>query len=201
MKKEFAASLHTLQADILCLQETKAQNDQEGRVLTAEFPDFYLLTVYTPNSGSELARLPYREAWDREFLAFTERLRQKKPLLMCGDFNVAHREVDLARPRPNDNRSAGYTQKEIEGMDRRASRRGPEGTWRLSSASAAEPAPWVRGKSAVPVRVSGRRPVSHHPGGGAGSRFSRLLAFCAAAAGEIGILMGVPAYQSAIRLR
>lgn len=166
IKKEFAASLHVLQADILCLQETKAQNDQvhaalegvegyhvysnaavrkgyagvailsreepldvnagigmedhdqEGRVLTAEFPDFYLLTVYTPNSGSELARLPYREAWDREFLAFTEKLKQKKPLLMCGDFNVAHREIDLARPKPNYNKSAGYTQKEIDGMDR-----------------------------------------------------------------------------------
>lgn len=92
-------------------------HDQEGRVLTAEYPDFYLLTVYTPNSGNELVRLPYREAWDRDFLSFARQLQQKKPLLMCGDFNVAHREIDIARPKPNYNRSAGYTQREIDGMD------------------------------------------------------------------------------------
>ena len=138
MKKDFVDSLASLDADILCLQETKAQDDQvvtalegvegyhvysnsaerkgysgvailtrkepirvfadigleehdtEGRVLTAEFDDFFLLTVYTPNSGNELVRLPYRETWDSAFLNFVKTLEQQKPVLMCGDFNVAH---------------------------------------------------------------------------------------------------------------
>ena len=86
-------------------------------MLTAEFEDFYLLTVYTPNSGNELVRLPYRETWDRDFLNYVKTLEQQKPVLMCGDFNVAHRDIDIARPKPNYNKSAGFTQKEIDGMD------------------------------------------------------------------------------------
>lgn len=166
LKKDFLQSLQTLNADVLCLQETKAQTDQvaaalegldgyhlysnsaerkgysgvailsrtqplkvfegmnltehdsEGRVLTAEYPDFYLVTVYTPNSGNELARLPYREIWDSAFLSFIKQLEQDKPVVMCGDFNVAHKDIDIARPKPNYNKSAGFTQKEIDGMDK-----------------------------------------------------------------------------------
>ena len=165
MKKDFLASLEDMQTDVLCLQETKAQDDQvlealadlegyyiftnsavkkgysgtailskveplsvtvdigleehdtEGRVITAEYKDFYLITVYTPNSGSELKRLPYRQAWDSAFLAFIKNLEKTKPVIVCGDLNVAHKEIDLARPKPNYNKSAGYMQDEIDGMD------------------------------------------------------------------------------------
>jgi len=166
VKKGFAESLHALQTDVLCLQETKAQDDQvaavlegldgyhvfstsavrkgysgvailtreeplsaqagigievhdqEGRVLTAEFESYYLVTVYTPNSGSELARLDYRQRWDADFLAFVQRLEKSKPVLMCGDLNVAHRDIDLARPKANYNKTAGYMQEEIDGLDK-----------------------------------------------------------------------------------
>jgi len=166
IKKDFAESLHALQTDVLCLQETKAQDDQvtaalegldgyhvfstssvrkgysgvailtrhqpisvqagigievhdqEGRVLTAEFESYYLVTVYTPNSGSELARLDYRQLWDADFLAFVKKLEKSKPVVLCGDLNVAHRDIDLARPRPNYNKSAGYMQEEIDGLDK-----------------------------------------------------------------------------------
>jgi exodeoxyribonuclease-3 len=165
MKKDFLASLEDMQTDVLCLQETKAQDDQvlealadlegyyiftnsavkkgysgtailskveplsvtvdigleehdtEGRVITAEYKDFYLITVYTPNSGSELKRLPYRQTWDSAFLAFIKNLEKTKPVIVCGDLNVAHKEIDLARPKPNYNKSAGYMQDEIDGMD------------------------------------------------------------------------------------
>lgn len=165
MKKDFANSLHTMAADVLCLQETKAQDDQviealesingyhiycnsadkkgysgtailsktepqriqfdmgipehdqEGRVIAAEFDDYYLVTVYTPNSGSELKRLDYRQQWDADFLAYLKQLEQEKPVIVCGDLNVAHRDIDLARPKPNYNKSAGYTQTEIDGID------------------------------------------------------------------------------------
>ena len=93
-------------------------HDQEGRVLTAEFDSYYLVTVYTPNSGSELARLDYRQRWDADFLAFVKQLEKSKPVLVCGDLNVAHRDIDLARPRPNYNKSAGYMQEEIDGLDK-----------------------------------------------------------------------------------
>ena len=165
MKKEFEQSLQQMNPDVLCLQETKAQDDQvvtalaaiegyhlytnsalrkgysgvailsrseplrvfpdigieehdqEGRVLTAEYDDFYLVTVYTPNSGSELARLEYRQRWDSDFLDFIKNLEKHKPVLVGGDFNVAHAAIDLARPKPNYNKSAGYTQKEIDGLE------------------------------------------------------------------------------------
>jgi len=165
MKKEFVASLASLDCDILCLQETKAQDDQvqealaeldgyhiftnsavkkgysgtsiisrhkplsistdigieehdqEGRVLCAEFEKFYLVTVYTPNSGSELKRLDYRTTWDTAFLAYVNTLEQSKPVVICGDLNAAHKDIDLARPKPNYNKSAGYMQAEIDGID------------------------------------------------------------------------------------
>jgi len=95
-----------------------AEHDQEGRVIVAEFEDFYLLNVYVPNSGEALARLDYRQSWDQEFLAYCRQLQSKKPIIACGDFNVAHREIDIARPKPNYNKSAGYTQVEIDGFSR-----------------------------------------------------------------------------------
>lgn len=165
MKKEFPAALASMQPDVLCLQETKAQDeqvlealaaidgfhiytnsalkkgysgtailskekplqvsldmdieehDQEGRVITAEFKRFILVTVYTPNSGSELKRLQYRQRWDAAFLAYLQKLEEKKPLIICGDLNVAHKEIDLARPKANYNKSAGFMQEEIDGID------------------------------------------------------------------------------------
>lgn len=166
LKKDFVESFASMEADILCLQETKAQDeqvrealaefedyhiysnsavkkgysgtaiiskqeplsitkdmgieehDQEGRVLCAEYEDFYLVTVYVPNSGSELKRLDYRQTWDEDFFNYLKKLEATKPVLVCGDFNVAHTEIDLARPKPNYNKSAGYMQAEIDGMDR-----------------------------------------------------------------------------------
>ena len=95
-----------------------AEHDCEGRVIVAEFEQFFLLDVYVPNSGEALARLDYRQTWDLEFLAYCRQLQSKKPLIACGDFNVAHREIDIARPKPNYNKSAGYTQVEIDGFSR-----------------------------------------------------------------------------------
>lgn len=165
MKKDFEADMKALNPDVLCLQETKAQDDQvqealapfkdyhivsnsavkkgysgtaimskekpldviydigveehdqEGRVITAEFKDYYLTVVYVPNSGSDLKRLDYRTTWDASFLKFLKDLEAKKPVIVCGDFNVAHRDIDLARPKANYDKSAGYTQKEIDGMN------------------------------------------------------------------------------------
>lgn len=165
VKKDFVESLASMDTDVICLQETKAQqdqvvealgevsdyyiytnsavkkgysgtailtkqepisvttdmdieeHDQEGRVITAEFEDFYLTTVYTPNSGSELKRLDYRQDWDKAFLLYLKELEKTKPVIACGDLNVAHTEIDLARPKPNYNKSAGYMQEEIDGFD------------------------------------------------------------------------------------
>jgi len=166
-KKNFFEDFETMAPDVLCLQETKAQDnqveetleqlkdryhlfsnsavrkgysgvailtkekplsvkadigieehDQEGRVLTAEYPDFFLVTVYVPNSGGELLRLDYRTQWDKAFYAFLKDLEAKKPVVVCGDLNVAHKDIDLARPKPNYNKAAGYMQAEIDGIDR-----------------------------------------------------------------------------------
>jgi exodeoxyribonuclease-3 len=165
MKKDFMASLEQMNPDVLCLQETKAQDDQtfealadlqgyhkytnsavkkgysgtailsreepisvqydmgieehdtEGRVICAEYNDYYLITVYTPNSGSELKRLGYRQTWDEAFLNYLQELEKTKPLIVCGDLNVAHKPIDLARPKENHNKAAGYMQEEIDGMD------------------------------------------------------------------------------------
>lgn len=165
MKKDFMQSYAELDCDVLCLQETKAQDDQviealsemqdvhiytnsavkkgysgtsiisrteplnvtqdigidehdqEGRVLCAEYNDFYLITVYTPNSGSELKRLGYRQTWDAAFLEYLQELEKHKPLVVCGDLNVANTEIDLARPKANYNKAAGYMQEEIDGIE------------------------------------------------------------------------------------
>jgi len=165
VKKDFLSSFSSLDADVLCLQETKAQveqvkealadidgyhiyaneavkkgysgtaiisrkkplsvsydigieeHDQEGRVITAEYDDFYLVTVYTPNSSSGLKRLDYRVTWDVAFLAFVQELEKTKPVVICGDLNVAHKDIDLARPKPNYNKSPGYMQAEIDAID------------------------------------------------------------------------------------
>ena len=93
------------------------EHDNEGRVLTAEFEAFYVVNAYVPNSGQGLKRLDYRQQWDKDMLAYLKSLETKKPVLFCGDLNVCHKEIDIARPKPNYNKSAGYTQVEIDGMD------------------------------------------------------------------------------------
>lgn len=94
------------------------EHDREGRVIVAEFENFFLLNVYVPNSGEKLVRLDYRQTWDLELLAYMRQLQSQKPLIACGDFNVAHQAIDIARPKANYNKSAGYTQAEIDGFSR-----------------------------------------------------------------------------------
>ncbi len=92
-------------------------DDNEGRVLTAEFDDFHAVTVYTPNSQRELARLDWRQhRWDPGFLAYVRELDARKPVVFCGDLNVSHREIDLANPKSN-RRNAGFTDEERAGFD------------------------------------------------------------------------------------
>ena len=165
VSKGFVPLVDSLNCDVICLQETKAQDDQvitaleelegfhvypnsavkkgysgtailtkekpisvtndigidihdqEGRVICAEYPGFFLVTVYTPNSGNGLKRLEYRQQWDKEFCAYLVSLEKHKPVIVCGDLNVAHKDIDLARPKPNYNKTAGFTQKEIDGLD------------------------------------------------------------------------------------
>lgn len=87
------------------------EHDQEGRVITLEFENFYMVTVYTPNSQNELARLPYRMEWEDAFRAYLKELEEKKPVIMCGDLNVAHKEIDLKNPKTN-RKNAGFTDEE-----------------------------------------------------------------------------------------
>lgn len=89
------------------------EHDQEGRVITLEFEDFYFITVYTPNSQSELARLDYRMKWEDAFLAYLKKLEEKKPVVFCGDLNVAAEEIDLKNPKTN-RKNAGFTDEERE---------------------------------------------------------------------------------------
>ena len=89
--------------------------DREGRVITLEFPDFFFITVYTPNSQDGLARLPYRMQWEDAFLAYLKTLEKDKPVVFCGDLNVAHREIDIKNPKANV-RNAGFTQEERDKM-------------------------------------------------------------------------------------
>ena len=165
MQKSFVEDMKKVDADIICLQETKAtveqvkevakavdgyhvfaneaerkgysgtailtkhvpisvtyyigkqEHDNEGRITCAEFEAYFLITVYVPNSGSELARLGYRQTWDKEFLDYLKNLEKTKPVIVCGDFNVAHKAIDLARPKENYNKAAGFMQEEIDGMD------------------------------------------------------------------------------------
>jgi len=88
-----------------------SEHDQEGRVLTLEYPDFYLVNVYTPNSQNDLKRLDYRMEWDRVFRDHLKSLENHKPVIFCGDLNVAHQEIDIARPKAN-RFTAGFTDEE-----------------------------------------------------------------------------------------
>lgn len=87
------------------------EHDHEGRVITLEFPAFYMVTVYTPNSQDQLARLDYRMKWEEDFLAYLKTLEKKKPVIFCGDLNVAHKEIDLKNPKTN-RKNAGFTDEE-----------------------------------------------------------------------------------------
>ncbi len=154
--KGFAASLKELDADVVCLQETKMEKgqaeidipgyeeiwnsaekkgysgtavftrqkpesqrlgmdgpvrDSEGRLITVEYKDFFLVNVYTPNSQKELARLDYRMEWDDAFRAYLMQLDKKKPVIACGDLNVAHEEIDIRNPASN-RKNAGFTDQE-----------------------------------------------------------------------------------------
>lgn len=92
--------------------------DQEGRVITAEYLTYFLVTVYTPNAGEGLQRLDYRARWDKEFNYYVNWLGRRKPVIICGDLNVAHQPIDIANAKANYNKSAGYTQTEIDGFTR-----------------------------------------------------------------------------------
>lgn len=89
------------------------EHDHEGRVITLEYEEFYFVTVYTPNSQNELARLPYRMKWEEDFLLYLKKLDTEKPVVFCGDLNVAHKEIDLKNPKTN-RRNAGFTDEERE---------------------------------------------------------------------------------------
>jgi exodeoxyribonuclease-3 len=91
------------------------EHDKEGRIITLEFENFYLINVYTPNAKHELLRLDYRQKWDADFLKFMKKLEQKKPVVVCGDLNVAHQEIDLKNPKTN-RRNPGFTDEERQGM-------------------------------------------------------------------------------------
>ena len=91
------------------------EHDKEGRVITLEYDTFYLVTCYTPNSQSELARLDYRMKWEDDFRAYLLGLNEKKPVILCGDLNVAHKEIDLKNPKTN-RKNAGFTDEEREKM-------------------------------------------------------------------------------------
>lgn len=91
------------------------EHDQEGRVITLEYPNFYLITVYTPNSQSELARLDYRMRWEEDFRAYLVKLDENKPVIVCGDLNVAHQQIDLKNPKTN-TKNPGFTPDERNQM-------------------------------------------------------------------------------------
>ena len=101
------------------LSETKGigidDHDHEGRVITLEYENFYMVTVYTPNSQNELARLDYRMKWEDDFRAYLKKLEENKPVIVCGDMNVAHNEIDLKNPKTN-RKNAGFTDEEREKM-------------------------------------------------------------------------------------
>ena len=91
------------------------EHDHEGRVITLEYDNFYMVTVYTPNSQNELARLDYRMKWEDDFRAYLKKLEENKPVIVCGDMNVAHNEIDLKNPKTN-RKNAGFTDEEREKM-------------------------------------------------------------------------------------
>jgi exodeoxyribonuclease-3 len=116
-KKGYAGTaIFTLQRPLKVTQGIgQAEHDAEGRVLTAEYPEFFLVNVYVPNSKRDLARLPYRQQWDQDFLKYLKKLERKKPVVFCGDLNVAHTEIDLTHPKPNV-RNHGFTIEERTGF-------------------------------------------------------------------------------------
>ena len=91
------------------------EHDQEGRVITMEFKEYFLVTVYTPNSKRELLRLPYRQKWDIDFLSYVKQLEKSKPVIFCGDLNVAHEDIDLKNPKTN-HFNPGFTDEERQGF-------------------------------------------------------------------------------------
>lgn len=92
------------------------EHDQEGRVITLEFSDYYFITVYVPNSKEDLSRLEYRMRWEDDFLSYIKKLEEKKPVIYCGDLNVAHKEIDLKNPKTN-HHNAGFTDEERSKFD------------------------------------------------------------------------------------
>ena len=98
------------------LVDDYGDTSKEGRVITAEFEPFYISTVYTPNAKDDLSRIPMRQQWDPAYLEYMNRLQKDKPVIFCGDFNVAHQEIDLARPKPNAVKK-GFTNEERSGFD------------------------------------------------------------------------------------
>lgn len=98
------------------LEDTYGDTTREGRVVTLEFDSFYVSTVYTPNAKDDLSRIPMRENWDPAYLEFMKELQQNKPVVFCGDLNVAHTEIDLARPKENAGKK-GFTEEERKGVD------------------------------------------------------------------------------------
>lgn len=97
--------------------DSYGHSNDEGRVIAAEFDDFYVVTAYTPNAKDDLTRLPLRQQWDRAMVAYCADLQKKKPVLYCGDMNVAHTEDDLANPKPNRGKK-GFTDEERRGFDK-----------------------------------------------------------------------------------
>lgn len=91
------------------------EHDQEGRIIALEFKEYYLITVYTPNSKRELLRLDYRKIWDKDFLTYMKKLEEVKPVIFCGDLNVAHTEIDLKNPKTNHS-NPGFTDEERDGF-------------------------------------------------------------------------------------
>ncbi len=91
----------------------KEEHDHEGRIITLEFENFFMITVYTPNSKQDLSRLDYRMVWEDDFKAYLKKLEEKKPVIVCGDMNVAHKEIDLKNPKTN-HKNAGFTDEERE---------------------------------------------------------------------------------------
>ena len=98
------------------LSDSYGDTTKEGRVVTLEFEDFFVSTVYTPNAKDDLSRIPMRQAWDPAYLEFMNELQKQKPVVFCGDLNVAHMELDLARPKENDGKK-GFTKEERSGID------------------------------------------------------------------------------------
>lgn len=117
VKKGYSGTAIFTKAEPLCVTYGIGidEHDQEGRVITLSYPDFYFVTCYTPNSQRELMRLAYRMEWEDAFLAYLKKLDAEKPVILCGDLNVAHQEIDLKNPRTNRN-NAGFTDQEREKM-------------------------------------------------------------------------------------